>query len=53
MLSTISVITHTVRPRLTATSLLRPLFWPPGKNRPKFSCTKTLVNTAKFFLAHW
>ena len=30
----------------TITSLLRPFFWPPGKNRYAFSCQKTLVNTA-------
>ena len=24
----------------TVTSLLRPLFWPPGKNRQTFSCKK-------------
>ena len=37
----------TVKPRLTATSVIRPLFWPPGKNRDKFSSPKkkTLVNT--------
>ena len=33
----------------TVTSILQPLFWPPGKNRHAFSCRKTLVNTAKFF----
>ena len=33
----------------TVTSILQPLFWPPGKNRHAFSCRKNLVNTAKFF----
>ena len=51
MLSTISVIA-TVKPRLTATSIIRSpryychFFWPPGLNRPIFSCKKTLGDTA-------
>ena len=39
----------TVEPRLTCntvTSLLRPLFWPPGYT---FSCKKTFVNTVTRF----
>ena len=41
---------NTVKPRLTATSLLQLLFLPPGKNRHTFSCKKkTIVNTANSF----
>ena len=40
----------TVEPRLMATSLLRPLFWLPGKNDHTFSCKETLVNTVTSLL---
>ena len=40
----------TVEPRLMATSLLRPLFWLPGKNDHTFSCKETLVSTVTSLL---
>ena len=39
----------TVKPRLTATSFLRPLFRPPGKNRDTFSCKKELRYYGQIF----
>ena len=52
-ISEISPKQTTVKPRLTATLVIRStryyrqLFWPPGKNRHKFSCKKkNLVNMA-------
>ena len=34
------ILQVTVEPCLTATVLLQPLFWLPGKNRHTFSCKK-------------
>ena len=48
--STLDVIIITVKPRLTTTSLLRPLFFGRlAKTAIYFLVKKTLVNTAKFF----
>ena len=40
------ILNSTVKPRLMATTLLRPFFLPPDKNHHTFSCKRTLVNKA-------
>ena len=55
----ISLHLNTVKPRLTATSLLQPLFWPPGNTAinflvKKLSLIRSPLDMAKFVgLAHW